>query len=63
MKILISPAKSINEDVQFPEFDYTSPLFAKESKSLVDKLKKKKAKDLMEMMHVSKDIAELNDKQ
>ena len=60
MKILISPAKSINEDAQFPEFDYSSPLFAKESKSLVVKLKKKKAKDLMEMMHVSKDIAELN---
>jgi cytoplasmic iron level regulating protein YaaA (DUF328/UPF0246 family) len=60
MKILISPAKSINEDVEFPEFNFTSPLFAKEAKSLVVKLKKKKAKGLMEMMHVSKDIAELN---
>ena len=60
MKILISPAKSINEDVQFPDFNYSLPLFAKEAKSLVVKLKKKKAKDLMEMMHVSKDIAELN---
>lgn len=60
MKILISPAKSINEDVQFPVFNYSLPLFAKEAKSLVVKLKKKKACDLMDMMHVSKDIAELN---
>lgn len=60
MKILISPAKSINEDVHFPELNFTSPFFAKEAKSLVVKLKKKKASDLSEMMHVSKDIAELN---
>jgi cytoplasmic iron level regulating protein YaaA (DUF328/UPF0246 family) len=60
MKILISPAKSINEDVQFPDFNYSLPLFGKEAKSLVLKLKKKKANHLMDMMHVSKDIAELN---
>ena len=60
MKILISPAKSINENCQFPEFQYTQPLFAKEAKALVGKLKKMKAKHLMELMHVSKDIAELN---
>ena len=44
MKILISPAKSINEDVLFPDFNYTFPLFAKEAKSLVVKLKKKEGK-------------------
>lgn len=60
MKILISPAKSINEDCTFPQISYTSPQFAKEAKSLAVKLKKLKAKDLMELMHVSKDIAELN---
>lgn len=60
MKILISPAKSINENCQFPQFDFTQPVFAKEAKSLVGKLKKMKAKDIMELMHVSKDIAELN---
>jgi cytoplasmic iron level regulating protein YaaA (DUF328/UPF0246 family) len=60
MKILISPAKSINENCQFPAFNYTQPAFAKEAKSLVGKLKKMKAKGIMELMHVSKDIAELN---
>lgn len=60
MKILISPAKSINENCEFPSFSYTQPVFAKEAKALAGKLKKMKAKDLMELMHVSKDIAELN---
>jgi uncharacterized protein len=60
MKILISPAKSINENCSFPETSFTTPLFSKEAKSLAVKLKKLKAKDLMELMHVSKDIAELN---
>lgn len=60
MKILISPAKSINENCSFPEFDYTQPAFSKEAKTLAAKLKKLKAKDIMELMHVSKDIAELN---
>lgn len=60
MKILISPAKSINEHCEFPSFDYTQPTFSKEAKALAGKLKKMKAKDIMELMHVSKDIAELN---
>jgi cytoplasmic iron level regulating protein YaaA (DUF328/UPF0246 family) len=60
MKILISPAKSINENCEFPSFNYTQPTFSKEAKALVGKLKKMKAKNIMELMHVSKDIAELN---
>lgn len=60
MKILISPAKSINEQCDYPAFDYTFPLFAKEAKTLAGKLKKLKVKEIMELMHVSKDIAELN---
>lgn len=60
MKIFISPAKSINEVCTYPTFDYTQPLFAKEAKFLVGKLKKMKSSDLMDLMHVSKEIAELN---
>ncbi|MDR0802946.1 peroxide stress protein YaaA [Fluviicola sp.] len=60
MKILISPAKSINENCQFPDFDFTQPIFSKEAKTLAGKLKKLRTKDIMELMHVSKDIAELN---
>lgn len=60
MKILISPAKSINENCSIPASTFSQPLFHKEAKSLVTKLKKFKSKDLMDLMHVSKDIAELN---
>lgn len=60
MKILISPAKSINESCDFPAVSFTTPQFAKEATSLAKKLKKMKVKQIMDLMHVSKDIAELN---
>ena len=60
MKILISPAKSINESCTFPAVGFTQPVFAKEAKQLVAKLKKFKPKQLMDLMHVSADIADLN---
>lgn len=60
MKVLISPAKSINEQCTFPNVSFSTPQFAKEATSLAKKLKKLKVKDIMELMHVSKDIAELN---
>lgn len=60
MKILISPAKSINESCTFESLNFTQPIFAKEAKQLVTKLKKFKPKQLMDLMHISADIADLN---
>lgn len=60
MKILISPAKSINESCVFDSLNFTQPVFAKEAKKLVAKLKKFKPKQLMDLMHISADIADLN---
>jgi uncharacterized protein len=60
MKILLSPAKSLNEQAEIPSLGFTAPLFAREAKQLVGKLKKLKVKDIMELMHVSASIAELN---
>lgn len=60
MKILLSPAKSLNEQCDFPDAAYTTPRFAKEATALAGKLKKLKAKKIMELMHVSADIADLN---
>jgi len=60
MKILISPAKSINEQCDFPQVEFTTPQFAKEATSLSKKLKKLKPKQLIDLMHVSADIAKLN---
>lgn len=61
MKILLSPAKSIDTSNVKGSYDSTVPVFLKETNSLVSKLKKKKAKKLAEMMHISMDLAELNE--
>lgn len=60
MKILISPAKSI--DIQPIEGIQTTTIarFLDESEGLVKKLRKFSAKKIEKMMHVSRDIAELN---
>jgi hypothetical protein len=59
MKILLSPAKSINENA-IKISDTTIPIFQKESSKIVNILKKKKSKDLQELMSISQDIADLN---
>lgn len=60
MKIILSPAKSIDTQniPQVPEVT-VSP-FLKESEKLINKLKKLSVKKLEAMMHISKDLAELN---
>jgi cytoplasmic iron level regulating protein YaaA (DUF328/UPF0246 family) len=61
MKILLSPAKSIDTSRVEKHFKSTVPTFLNETDFLVGKLKKMKAKKLMELMHISKDLAELNE--
>lgn len=60
MKIVISPAKSI----QFNKIESSSiatvPVFLKETESLVSKLKKLSSKKIAAMMHLSTDLADLN---
>lgn len=60
MKVVISPAKSINTGdlISLPELSI--PPFLKETNQLIGKLKKISVKKLEKMMHISKDLAELN---
>ncbi|PID70338.1 hypothetical protein CSB37_03050 [bacterium DOLZORAL124_38_8] len=61
MKILLSPAKSLQ--LQFPldrKDKTTSPLFLKQTKTLVNILQKKSASELQTLFSVSQNIAELN---
>lgn len=60
MKILLSPAKSLNEAVQFDVQQTTSIKFADETERLIKKLKKLSVKKIASLMSVSKDLAELN---
>lgn len=60
MKILISPAKSIDTDRNI-EVPFTSTAqFLDDSEYLINKLKKLSVNQIAKMMHVSKDLGELN---
>ena len=61
MKILLSPAKSIDTSNVSKYQDITLPVFQKETTTLVNKLAKMKAKKLMELMAISRELAELNE--
>lgn len=60
MLILISPAKSL--DYSISEFkEHTLPDFTSDIKALVSVMKKKSAKEIAELMHVSENLAVLNE--
>jgi cytoplasmic iron level regulating protein YaaA (DUF328/UPF0246 family) len=60
MKILLSPAKSLNDHCTAEFNQFTLPIFLKEAEVLVNKLKRMKAEKLGKLMHISSDLAELN---
>lgn len=60
MLILISPAKTL--DYSAPNFkEFTQPDFQQDVKSLIQVMKKKSAKEIGELMHVSDSLAALNE--
>lgn len=60
MKIIISPAKSLNFEDKVPTSLYTQPQFLEQSKKLNKKLKTLSRKKLSEFMGISPALAELN---
>lgn len=60
MKIVISPAKSLNFERKIPTNEYTQPIFQKEMATINTELKKLAPKQLAELMHISDKLAELN---
>ncbi|WNM17804.1 peroxide stress protein YaaA [Flavobacterium capsici] len=60
MKIVISPAKSLNFDKELPTTQHTEPAFLKQAATIQKTLKKKKPKQLMALMDISEKLAELN---
>lgn len=60
MKIVISPAKSLNFEKQLPTALSSEPQFLKQAASIQRTLKKKKPKALSELMDISDKLAELN---
>ncbi len=60
MKIVISPAKTLDYESELPTEKFTIPIFLKESKQIHKILKTKKPADLGEMMDISEKLADLN---
>ena len=60
MKIVISPAKSLNFEKELPTAKHTEPSFLKESRQVHKVLKQESPKELSELMHISEKLADLN---
>jgi cytoplasmic iron level regulating protein YaaA (DUF328/UPF0246 family) len=60
LKILISPAKSLNFDVKPSISSDSEPKFLSDSKILVSELKKFSQDDIAKMMNISQNLAKLN---
>ncbi len=60
MKILLSPAKSLDFETTLPTNQFTQPIFLKHSRIINKELKKKKPADLAELMSISDALAQLN---
>ncbi len=60
MKIIISPAKSLDVETKAPTSICTQPIFLEHSEKINKKLKTLSARKLSDLMKISKELAELN---
>lgn len=60
MKIVISPAKSLDFDSKAPTSEYSQPIFLKQAERLNRILKKKSARSLSKLMSISPALGQLN---
>ncbi|KPM48721.1 peroxide stress protein YaaA [Jiulongibacter sediminis] len=60
MKIVVSPAKTLDFETPLPTQEYSLPRFTEEIETLNEVLKKKSPKKLSDLMSISKALAELN---
>lgn len=60
MKIVISPAKSLNFEKELPTTRHTEPTFLKDARQVHKVLKSKKPSELSELMSISDKLSDLN---
>jgi len=60
MKLVISPAKSLDYQTPLPTEQFTQPVFLEYSEKIQKTLKNKSAKNLSELMHISDNLGRLN---
>ncbi|WP_282163058.1 peroxide stress protein YaaA [Ulvibacterium marinum] len=60
MKVVISPAKSLDFESKLPSLKHTQPQFLEQSKRLNKVLQKKRPRALSKLMNISDNLAQLN---
>ncbi|PID69206.1 MAG: hypothetical protein CR989_02950 [Flavobacteriales bacterium] len=60
MKVVISPAKTLDYESKVPTKKYTQPIFLEEAEKIAGVLKKKSKNQLRELLGVSDNLAQLN---
>ena len=60
MKLVLSPAKSLDFETELPINEYTEAQFLKQSERLNKLLKKKSARSLSKLMSISDALGQLN---
>ena len=60
MKMIVSPAKSLNFEATLPTKEYSEALFLKEAERINKLLKKKSVRSLGKLMGISESLSELN---
>lgn len=60
MKIVLSPAKSLDFETSAPIQEFTQGIFLEQAEKLSSVLKKKSAKAISKLMHVSDNLGQLN---
>ena len=60
MRILISPAKSLNLGAEIPFYGFTNPIFSKQTSEIISKLKEMSVSSLGSLLGVSEKLAQLN---
>ena len=60
MKIVVSPAKSLITEGNWSKCNATQPVYLEKTVEIQKHLKKYKPKELMDLMHVSQNLADLN---
>lgn len=60
MKVVVSPAKSLDFESKLPTEKYTEPVFIQEAEMLNNALSKKSKKAIAELMNISDKLADLN---
>lgn len=60
MKVLLSPAKALDMDKQLATTETSTPIFLDKSEALVKKLSKFSSSKIGKMMHLSKELSDLN---